>query len=134
MRAATVTLLIGAVLLGPAAGLAQATLPAYDPRSAFTETDRNGDGAVDHEEFIDRITEVFFIADKDKDGRLSVAEVEVALVRTENVDAADSDDDGAISLHEFRRARLTDFDAADADDSGTLSVTEVVDAYAGKRR
>lgn len=107
---------------------------AYDPKAAFTETDRNRDGAVDYEEFVDRITEVFFVADADKDGRLTVVEVDRALVQTEQLDQADTSKDGTLTLDEFRRARMRDFDQADDDRSGTLSVTEVIDAYqpAGK--
>jgi Ca2+-binding EF-hand superfamily protein len=118
--------------LSAATAAAQPNLPAYDPGTAFTESDRNQDGAVDHEEFVDRITEVFFIADRDKDGSLTTVEVDAALVRTGNLDAADTNKDGALDLNEFRRARVIDFEQADVDRDGTLSLTEVVDAYRPK--
>ena len=43
-------------------------MPVTDPRSAFEATDKNRDGEIDHAEFQNRITEVFYFADQDKDG------------------------------------------------------------------
>jgi hypothetical protein len=118
-------------LCGSAAA-AQTGAAPYDPRAAFAETDTNRDGVVDHDEYIARITEVFYRADVDRNGTLNPAEDGAAMVQTDELVVADTDKNGALSLHEFRRARLRDYDKADADASGTLSVTEVVDAYVPK--
>lgn len=107
------------------------TTRAYDANAAFGETDANHDGAVDHEEFIERITEVFYTADVDRDGSLSPAEVDAAMVHTESLNEADSNEDGKLNLHEFRRARMRDYERADTDRSGTLSIEEVIVVYQG---
>ena len=120
-------------MLVSGAAFAQAAQPAakptYDPRTAFTETDTNHDGAVDREEFEQRLTEVFYAADVNKDGTLSSQEVTATLVQTESLGAADSNHDGKLTLHEFLRARSQDFEQADTNDDGLLEVDEVVNAY-----
>lgn len=125
---------IGAVLLAgaavSAAGAAEpAPTPAYDPRAAFAETDRNGDGVIDHEEFLVRITEVYYRADVDKDGVLTSVEVDAAMVHTEALATADSNKNGTLTIHEFIRARLRDYDRADTNGDGVLTIDEVVGAY-----
>jgi hypothetical protein len=131
-RELTLGLLLG--LLAASTATAQTGTSQYDPRAAFAETDTNRDGVVDHDEFIMRVTEVFYRADVDRNGTLSPAEDSAAMVQTDELIVADTDKNGALSLHEFRRARLRDYDTADADASGTLSVTEVVDAYVPKEK
>lgn len=119
------------LLVGVAAGArAQSpTPPSYDPRAAFAETDTNHDGAVDHEEFIERMTEVFYRADLNKDGKLTSTEVTATLVQTENLSSADSDKSGTLTLHEFMRARMKDYEQADTNGDGLLEIDEVVSAY-----
>jgi Ca2+-binding EF-hand superfamily protein len=111
-----------AVLL---AGAAAAQAPAYDAREAFTQSDADHDGQVDHEEFIERVTEVYFHSDRDKNGMLNGAELDAATLQTADIDVVDVNKDGTATLHEFRRQRLRAFDAADTDDNGTLSASEV---------
>jgi len=103
----------------------QGSPPVQDPRAAHAITDKNGDGEIDHAEFYQRMVDVFYFADKDKDGLANRGEMNVwdeeALF-----DRADKDGDGKISLKEFEAARFEDFERADTDHSGTLSVEEVV--------
>jgi len=123
-----------AIALGVAAFLAGAASaqegkpPVTDPREAFAQTDTNGDGQVDHREFHARMVEIFYFADKDKDGLAVRGEMgvwdEEALF-----DREDRDGDARISLTEFVAARFEDFDRADTDDSETLTVEEVVAEY-----
>jgi hypothetical protein len=128
VRAVVLAVTVAAVL---AAGrvAAQPTPPAYDPRVAFRETDTNGDGEVDQAEFIERMTEVFFNADADKNGVLTAAESQATLVQTRNLDAADTNHDGVLTLHEFLRAREQDYEHVDANRNGELEIDEVVAAY-----
>ena len=64
----------------------------YDPHAAFKEADQNHDGVIDHEEFHERIVEVFFSADRNKDGYLDVTEMKVLLFPDDvTVDDKDAD-------------------------------------------
>ena len=96
---------------------------AADPAEAFTVTDRNGDGRIDRGEFHDRMTELFFFADRDRNQRLTPAEL--PSVAADAFADADRNDDGRLDLVEFTGARALDFDAADADRDGQLSRDEV---------
>ena len=108
---------------------AQASNPTYDPRTAFSESDFNHDGQIDHVEFDERMTDVFYHADANKDGVLSANECRATLVQTDNLEAADSNHDGKLTLHEFARAREVDFEQADTNDDGVLKLDEVVTIY-----
>jgi EF hand/EF-hand domain pair len=121
-------LLVAVELVGGSAG-AQAGTPTYDPRAAFAETDTNHDGAVDHDEFLVRMTEVFYRADVNKDGVLTVDEVGATLVQAPTLDAADANHDGKLTLHEFLSARFKDYDQVDTNHDGLLELDEVVKAY-----
>ncbi len=126
----TTRLALAALLIGIAAGARAEGPPGYDPRAAFAETDQNHDGAIDHEEFIERMTEVFYRADVDKDGKLTPVEVTATLVETSNLSSAtDSNQDGTLTLHEFMRARMKDYEDVDTNGDGLLEIDEVVSAY-----
>lgn len=101
----------------------------YDPRAAHAEVDQNDDGQIDHEEFHLRLVEIFFHADRDKDGSLSFEELEAGIVFPEGARRADRNGDGQISLHEFVGQRFRDFAAVDTDGDNLLSVGEVVGAW-----
>ena len=104
----------------------------YDPRAAFAEADQNHDGAIDHEEFHERIVEVFFSADRNKDGYLDVTEMKVLLF-PDAFTVDDKDADGRVSMREFLRVRFQDFIKSDRNDDGVLSVEEVTAAFEGRR-
>ncbi len=104
-----------------------------DPRAAFEQSDTNHDGVIDHEEYQARITEVFFFADKNKDGWLEPDELDV-LVFADDFKADDKDRDGRVSMREFLRVRFRDFAKADTNDDGVLELDEVVATYEGKHK
>jgi Ca2+-binding EF-hand superfamily protein len=126
-------LLIVATVLAAAGSQAWAAAAKYDPRAAFAETDMNHDGAIDHAEFHQRIVEVFYRADANRDGFLDPGELK-QLAFPEDFTADDKDSDGRVSMREFLRVRFHDFDVADTDRDGVLSLDEVVAAYEGKKR
>jgi Ca2+-binding EF-hand superfamily protein len=103
----------------------QGTPPSHDPRAAFAQTDKNGDGAIDHAEFQNRVTEVFYFADKGKDGLVEKGELGV-FDEEELFAEGDKNGDGKLSLKEFVAARFEAYEEADTDENGTLSVDEVV--------
>jgi len=122
--------------------LALAAIPAFgdpgankqDPHAAFAETDENKDGRIDREEFQHRAVEIFYFADRDKDGYLSQEEVATGLVFPEDFEHADRNGDGRISLYEFVQVRFATFDQVDTNHDGVLSVEEVVTTYEEKTK
>jgi hypothetical protein len=122
------TLVVVIALLG---GIArgQTNTPTYNPRQAFADADTNHDGAIDHDEFLARMTEVFYRADVNKDGVLTVDEVSATLVETPDLKAAAALHGGKLSLHEFLSARFKDYDLVDTNHDGLLELDEVVAAY-----
>ena len=105
----------------------------YDPHVAFAEADQNHDGVIDHEEFHERIVEVFYAADVNKDGYLDATELKRLLFPDDFTDD-DKDHDGRVSMREFLRVRFVDFTRADTNDDGVLSLDEVTAAFEGKKR
>jgi len=88
--------------------------------------DKNKDGRIDREEFHQRMTEVFFFADVDKDGQLTFAELAaVTKVDPEAFKRADRDGGGKLSLYEFIYVIHRDFDAADKNQDGVIDLQEL---------
>ena len=126
-------LILAALVAAGSTVLAADASPKHDPRAAFKETDTNGDGVVDHEEYHVRIVEVFYFADANKDGVLDPTELK-RLAFPEDFAVDDKDANGRVSLREFLRVRFVDFTKTDTDGDGVLSVDEVVSAWEGKSR
>ena len=120
-RLAPAFLICAAWALASAAG-AQPTAPS-EPDSSHAQSDRDGDGRVDRQEYHDRQTDVFFFCDANKDGGLTAAEAKD--VTAERFRAADRNADGVLSLEEFHEARVKDFRAADKNKDGGLTAAEV---------
>ena len=106
--------------------------PAYDVKKAFAETDKNGDGEIEIDEFHERLVDIFFLGDVDKDGFLSEQEFMAVVVIKEDFAKVDKNGDGKVSMQELVSARLPLFIAIDTDKSGTLSLAEVEAAAAGR--
>jgi len=89
--------------------------------------DKNHDGRIDREEYDQRMTEVFFFADTDKDGKLSWEELQAVVVDAEpqRFKAADTDGDGKLALYEYLYVLHADFTAADKNHDGVLDMEEV---------
>ena len=102
--------------------LGQATLAAGD-RSAFDETDRDGDGSIDHEEYRLRMVETFYFLDENGDGYLVIKEVPGISEK----DFADADENGdrRFDMNEFLVIRFLGFTAADSNGDGALGRGEV---------
>ncbi len=97
-----------------------------DANATMALVDKNKDGRIDREEFHQRMTEVFFFADIDKDGQLTFAELAaVTKVDPEVFKRADRDGDGKLSLYEFMYVIHRDFDAADKNQDGVIDLQEL---------
>lgn len=107
--------------------------------------DRNHDGAVTIDEW-PRPGTAFARLDRDKDGRLSAAEIQTASTPAEflrgrraarqalrRLRRMDANGDRVISRDEWK-GRAEAFDAIDADKDGTLSAAEVRQAKLLRRR
>jgi Ca2+-binding EF-hand superfamily protein len=92
----------------------------------FSLTDYNKDGRIDRQEYQRRMIEVFYFADRNKDGVVTMEE----LAAIETVDpkafrATDKNGDGKLTPDEFVAYRMVDFDAADKNHDGVLTYEEV---------
>lgn len=123
---------LGALLLG--AAQAQAQAPAYDPHKAFMESDKNKDNAIEMSEFYERSVDIFFLGDKNKDGKLSQEEYDAVVVIHEDFKQVDKNGDGTISESEFISARMPLFQQADKNHDGKLSEEEVTAAYEARKK
>ena len=100
--------------------------PKLDPAATMGLADRNGDRKIDREEYNQRMTEVFYFADVDKDGNLTI--VELAAVEPVDPQAfqnADKDGNGKLTLGEFLYAVHIDFYTADTNRDGTIEMQEL---------
>jgi hypothetical protein len=120
---------LGALLLLVAPAARADDRPSgYDARAAHAQTDRNGDGQVDLEEFHVRLVDVFFLGDADKDGVITAPELNAVVVFPVALAEVDDNGDGKIQLYEFLHMRYEQFKEADENGDGLLSVEEVVEA------
>jgi len=127
MKRISISLLMLA-LLAPASGWADELPPPHDPRAAHAATDRDHNGEIDRDEFEQRMIHIFYFADVDRDGFVTIGQL---IVFDEKLlfQSADVDNDSRISLSEFLIVRFEDFREADTDGSDTLSVKEVVEEF-----
>jgi len=97
-----------------------------DANATMALSDKNKDGRIDREEFHQRMTEVFFFADVDKNGHLTFAElVAVASADPEAFKRADRDGNQKLTLYEFMYVIHRDFDAADKNQDGVIDLQEL---------
>lgn len=124
MIRACIPIALTSLLVAPALARA-ADAGEYDVAAAFAEADTNGNGAIAIDEYYDRLIEIYFQGDADKDGYLSREELARAVVIPEDFEKADTDHDGKISRREFVRVRLPIFLEVDTDHDGELTLDEV---------
>jgi len=90
-------------------------------------TDLNGDDRIDIEEYRHRITDVYFFLDADKDGKLTVFEIQRSMpdIDPAVIDKADVNGDAIITIYEFRYVLYKDFDEIDKNQDGSLDEQEM---------
>ena len=127
---------LGALLVA-AAGSAGAQAPqqrVYDPHQAFVESDKNKDGFIEMSEFVERLNDVYYLGDANKDGKLSKEEYDAVVVIREDFSKVDKNGDGVISESEFVAARVPLFEQSDKDKDGKLSEDEIKAAYQANKK
>jgi len=120
---------LGVLLIGDATAQ---TAPPPTLKEWFQEHDKNHDGRIDREEFYQGIIEIFYFRDKDKNGYLTIEELQ-GVVTPEVVKAASRKGENGLTLDEYVNALFKDFAAADTDGDGTLSFEEI-DTYVRTNR
>ncbi len=92
----------------------------------FGLTDYDKNGRIDRQEYQKRMVDVFYFADRNKDGVVTVEELAVIETVDEKAfRAADKNGDGRLTVEEFVAYRMIDFDAADKNNDGVLTYDEV---------
>lgn len=92
----------------------------------FGLTDYDKNGRIDRQEYQKRMVDVFYFADRNKDGVVTVEELAVIETVDEKAfRAADNTGDGRLTVEEFVAYRMMDFDAADKNNDGVLTYDEV---------
>lgn len=119
------------LVLGIAAvGLVFAASPNHargqEEGEPFGLTDQDKNARVDRQEYEKRMVEVFYFADRNKDGVVTLEELAVVETVDEKAfRAADKNRDGRLTVEEFVAYRMIDFDAADKNNDGVLTYDEV---------
>jgi Ca2+-binding EF-hand superfamily protein len=131
MRWMGLFILLLAVVRIPVAVAQQPPSEAF--RELWASADRNQDGSIDRVEFHAIMTDVFFFIDVDKDGGVTLAEIQriYAQVDPNKFQTADLDRDGKLNMHEYQSAVSVDFAEVDKDTSGVITVREFNQIYPG---
>jgi Ca2+-binding EF-hand superfamily protein len=100
--------------------------PKLDTTGTMGLADKNSDRKMDREEYNQRMTEVFYFADVDKDGDLTIVELaDAEPVDPQAFQNADKDGNGKLSLAEFLYAVHIDFFTADTNRDGFIDMREL---------
>jgi len=100
---------------------------SIDSEGIMDITDLNEDDRIDLEEYRHRITDVYFFLDADKDGKLTVVEIQKSIPNLDPavIDNADVNGDTIITIYEFRYVLYKDFDVMDKNQDGSLDKQEM---------
>ena len=122
-----VSLLLSFLAVGCSLTLAAA--PQADAQAAgdsFSTSDLDKNGRIDRAEYQRRMVEVFYFADKNKDGVVTIEEiVAIEPLDEKAFKAADRDGSGTLTVNEFVAYRMIQFDEADRNKDGVLTIEEV---------
>lgn len=114
------------IIFAAVVALLVVTGPAYGGGKTFESLDKNHDGRISQQEYLDAADKTFNKLDKNGDGVLDAEELQ-ALPKKERknwADTMDQNKDGRIDRQEFRAEALKRFRAADADKDRYLDSRE----------
>ncbi|MFO1105682.1 MAG: EF-hand domain-containing protein [Amaricoccus sp.] len=119
---------LAALVLGGTAALPAAAQTATKETItiAFQQADRNGDGALNLDEYI--ANAVVLYEQAGGTATKGIARGAIPGLTTAQFNAIDRNRDGRISLGEFVAEKVIEFFDADTNHDGVLSVTEVIAA------
>jgi Ca2+-binding EF-hand superfamily protein len=122
-----ISLLLPLLAVGCSLTLAAASKSyAQATGDSFTTSDLDKNGRIDRAEYQRRMVEVFYFADKDKDGVVTIEEiVAIEPLDEKAFKAADRDGSGKLTVNEFVAYRMIQFDEADRNKDGVLTAEEV---------
>jgi len=99
---------------------------AQAAKQSFPTSDLDKDNKIDRAEYQRRMVEVFYFADRNKDGVVTIDEIAaIETVDEKAFKAADRDGNGKLSVNEFVAYRVIQFDEADTNKDGVLTIEEV---------
>lgn len=117
MMKRTLSLAAMVLLLFAGAAAAQQSSSIYEGH--LDHLDRDGDGGVSQDEYVDFMADAFKTLDADGDDYLMQTDVSPAL-SADQFAATDTDGDGRVSRQEFMIRVALDFQAADTTSDGQL--------------
>jgi Ca2+-binding EF-hand superfamily protein len=129
MRWRVLLILMLALIRIPIAVAQQPSSAAF--QKLWESADHNQDGYIDRVELHTIMTDVFFFIDTDKDGGITLAEIQSIYPQVDpsKFAVADLDRDGKLNMHEYQRAIAVDFAEVDKDNSGVITIQELNQIY-----
>jgi Ca2+-binding EF-hand superfamily protein len=109
--------------------------PVTAQTDQFADADKNGDGKITRQEFLEARAARFDSIDTNKDGKLSRDEFVAAapnfrarMLASSTFSNFDKNSDGTLSRDEFKNGPTPGFDYADTNGDGVLTADEVAAA------
>ena len=120
-------LFVGIIFIIAAGTAWSQTKQSMNSEEIISITDLNGDDRIDIKEYHHRITDVYFFLDTDKDGKLTVVEIQRSMpnLDADQIGKADVNGDNIITIYEFRYVLYKDFEAMDKNQDGSLDGQEM---------
>ncbi len=122
-----IILYMGIIFLFAAETVLSQTKQSMNSEEIMDITDLDGDDIIDIKEYTHRITDVYFFLDTDKDGKLTVVEIQRSIpnLDADQIGKADVNGDNIITIYEFRYVLYKDFETIDKNQDGSLDKQEM---------
>ncbi len=120
-------LFVGIIFIIAAGTAWSQTKQSMNSEEIMGVTDLDGDDRIDIKEYHHRITDVYFFLDTDKDGKLTVVEIQRSMpnLDADPIGKADVNGDNIITIYEFRYVLYKDFETMDKNQDGSLDKQEM---------
>ncbi len=120
-------LFVGIIFIIAAGTAWSQTKQSMNSEEIISITDLDGDDRIDIKEYHHRITDVYFFLDTDKDGKLTVVEIQRSMpnLDADQIGKADVNGDNIITIYEFRYVLYKDFETMDKNQDGSLDKQEM---------